>query len=167
MALFGETVINCPRCGSSETQKVSEFGSTPARRITPARRAQNPSTISSASEERPMAEQQFHELTISAVRPQTAHAKAIRFELPDALKAEFAFKPGQYLTLRTKLNGEDVRRSYSICCAPGEGLEIGVKHVEGGAFSSFAQGLEPGDRIEVAPPHGRFTAETGVTTGTS
>jgi ring-1,2-phenylacetyl-CoA epoxidase subunit PaaE len=108
-----------------------------------------------------MAEQQFHELTVAAVRPQTAHAKAIRFELPDALKAEFAFKPGQYLTLRTKLNGEDVRRSYSICCAPGEGLEIGVKHVEGGAFSSFAQGLKPGDRIEVAPPHGRFTAEPG------
>ena len=83
-----------------------------------------------------MAEQQFHELTVAAVRPQTAHAKAIRFDLPDALKAEFTFKPGQYLTLRTKLNGEEVRRSYSICCAPGEGLEIGVKHVEGGAFSS-------------------------------
>jgi ring-1,2-phenylacetyl-CoA epoxidase subunit PaaE len=108
-----------------------------------------------------MAEQQFHELTVAAVRPQTAHAKAIRFELPDALKAEFTFKPGQYLTLRTTLNGEEVRRSYSICCAPDEGIEIGVKHVEGGAFSSFAQGLKPGDRIEVAPPHGRFTAEPG------
>ena len=108
-----------------------------------------------------MAEQQFHELTVAAVRPQTAHAKAIRFDLPDALKAEFTFKPGQYLTLRTKLNGEEVRRSYSICCAPGEGLEIGVKHVEGGAFSSFAQGLKPGDRIEVAAPGGRFTAEPG------
>ena len=77
-----------------------------------------------------MAEQQFHELTVAAVRPQTAHAKAIRFELPDALKAEFTFKPGQYLTLRTTLNGEEVRRSYSICCAPDEGIEIGVKHVK-------------------------------------
>jgi ring-1,2-phenylacetyl-CoA epoxidase subunit PaaE len=108
-----------------------------------------------------MAEQQFHELTICAVHPQTANAKAIRFELPDALKDTFTFKPGQYLTLRTTLNGEEVRRSYSICCAPDEGIEIGVKHVEGGAFSSFAQGLKPGDRIEVAPPHGRFTAEPG------
>jgi hypothetical protein len=109
----------------------------------------------------------FTNSTISAVRPQTAHAKAIRFELPDALKAEFAFKPGQYLTLRTKLNGEDVRRSYSICCAPGEGLEIGVKHVEGGAFSSpLHKGLNPATasrwpHLMAALPQNR------VTTGTS
>ena len=108
-----------------------------------------------------MAQDQFHELTISGVRPQTAKAKAIRFDLPDALKPEFAFKPGQYLTVRASLDGEEVRRSYSICCSPEEGLEIGVKHLEGGVFSSFAQGLEAGDKIEVAAPNGRFVAETG------
>ncbi len=108
-----------------------------------------------------MAQDQFHQLTVCGVRPQTDKASAIRLELPDALKSEFAFKPGQYLTVRASLGGEDVRRSYSICCTPGDGLEIGVKHLEGGVFSSFAQGLKTGDRIEVMPPKGRFVAETG------
>jgi ring-1,2-phenylacetyl-CoA epoxidase subunit PaaE len=110
-----------------------------------------------------MAQDQFHELTVSGVRPQTDKATAIRFDLPDALKSEFAFKPGQYLTVRANLDGEEVRRSYSICCRPDDGLEIGVKHLEGGVFSSFAQGLKTGDRIEVMAPKGRFVAETGGT----
>ncbi len=108
-----------------------------------------------------MAEQQFHTLTVSHVYAQTAKAKVIRFDLPDTLKGEFAFKPGQYLTLRAILDGENVRRSYSICSAPGEALEIGVKHVEGGAFSSFAHNLKCGDSVEVAAPGGRFIAEPG------
>ncbi len=108
-----------------------------------------------------MAQDQFHELTVASVRAQTARATAIRFDLPDALKSEFEFKPGQYLTVRARLNGEEVRRSYSICCRPGDGLEIGVKHLEGGLFSSFAQGLKSGDRIEVMAPKGRFVVETG------
>lgn len=108
-----------------------------------------------------MAQDQFHELTVSGVSQQTANAKAIRFDLPDALKSEFAFKPGQYLTVRANLDGEEVRRSYSICCSPGEGLEIGVKHLQGGVFSSFAQDLKAGDKIEVATPNGRFVVETG------
>jgi ring-1,2-phenylacetyl-CoA epoxidase subunit PaaE len=106
---------------------------------------------------------QFHELTVSAVRPQTGNAKAIRLDLPDALRSEFSFKPGQYLTVRATLNGEEVRRSYSICCAPEEGLEIGIKHQPEGLFSTYAQSLEPGDRIEVMTPKGRFVAETGGT----
>ena len=107
-----------------------------------------------------MAQDQFHELTVSGVSQQTTRAKAIRFDLPDALKSEFAFKPGQYLTVRANLDGEEVRRSYSICCSPGEGLEIGVKHLQGGVFSSFAQDLKAGDKIEVAAPNGRFVVET-------
>ncbi len=106
---------------------------------------------------------QFHELTVSTVRQQTAHAKAIRFDLPDALKSEFTFKPGQYITARATINGEEVRRSYSICCTPDEGLEIGVKHVPGGVFSTYAQSLKPGDKLELLAPKGRFIAESGDT----
>jgi ring-1,2-phenylacetyl-CoA epoxidase subunit PaaE len=108
-----------------------------------------------------MAQEQFHKLTVAAVKPQTAMAKSIRLDVPEELKDTFAFVPGQYLTVRTTLNGEEVRRSYSICCRPQDGLEIGVKHVEGGAFSTFAQSLKPGDVIEAMPPKGRFTAEPG------
>jgi ring-1,2-phenylacetyl-CoA epoxidase subunit PaaE len=112
-----------------------------------------------------MAEQQFHELTISAVRPQTATPRQSASSCPTR-SPTFAFKPGQYLTLRTKLGGEDMRRSYSICCAPERGSGDRRQARREAARSRFAQGLKPGDRIEVAPPHGRFTAEPG-TTGTS
>ena len=106
---------------------------------------------------------QFHQLTVCAVRPQTANAKAIRLALPDDLKDEFTFKPGQYLTVRATLNGEEVRRSYSICCTPDEGLEIGIKHQPEGLFSTYAQSLKAGDRIDVMAPKGRFVADTGGT----
>lgn len=108
-----------------------------------------------------MLDMQFHELTVSSVRPLTDKAKAIRFDVPDELKDAFKFTPGQHLTLRKEFDGEEVRRNYSICCAPDEGLEVGVKHVDGGTFSSFAQTLKRGDKIEVGMPGGRFTAEPG------
>ncbi|MGB7203971.1 MAG: 2Fe-2S iron-sulfur cluster-binding protein [Anderseniella sp.] len=104
---------------------------------------------------------EFHQLTIAAIRPQTAFAKVVRFELPEELKEAFTFKPGQYLTVQAMLNGEKVRRSYSICCTPDEGLEIGVKHQPGGVFSSFVQTLKPGDTLEVMAPKGRFVADIG------
>lgn len=104
----------------------------------------------------------FHELTVSRVRPQTADGVAVAFDVPDELVETFRFRPGQYLTLRAEIEGEDVRRSYSICAADNAGhLEVGIKRVEGGAFSSFAQSLTPGDTIEVMPPQGRFTAAVG------
>ena len=100
----------------------------------------------------------FHELTVSRVRPQTADGVAVRFDVPDDLRDAFRFQPGQYVTLRAEIEGRDVRRSYSICAADHAGhLEIGIKQVDGGAFSTFAQRLAPGDRIEVMPPQGRFT----------
>ncbi|NKX45176.1 2Fe-2S iron-sulfur cluster-binding protein [Roseicyclus persicicus] len=99
----------------------------------------------------------FHELTVAEVRPEGPEAVAIRLAVPEALRDAFAFAPGQYLTLRAEVGGVDTRRSYSIASLPGEGLWVGVKHVPGGVFSGHAQGLKPGDRLQVMPPEGRFT----------
>ena len=66
----------------------------------------------------------FHDLKISDIRQETPDAVAISFEVPEALKQDFAFEPGQYLTLRSMVDGEDVRRSYSIASLPGAGLTV-------------------------------------------
>ncbi len=99
----------------------------------------------------------FHKLTISAVENLTPDAVAIRFAVPQKLAKEFEFLPGQYLTLRAEIDGEDLRRSYSICASPKDGLRVGIKKVEGGRFSTFAQNLKPGDTLAVMQPEGRFT----------
>jgi ring-1,2-phenylacetyl-CoA epoxidase subunit PaaE len=106
----------------------------------------------------------FHALRIAEIRRQTAESVSIGFAIPDKLKAEFAFAPGQYLTLRAVIDGEDIRRSYSICSALDDNLlRIGVKEVAGGAFSSFVnKNLRPGDPLEVMPPEGRFTFADGA-----
>ncbi len=98
----------------------------------------------------------FHDLTIREVRQETPGSVAISFELPENVSDAFSYQPGQYLTLRAKVGGEDIRRSYSIASQPGEPLTVGVKRVEGGAFSTFAQGLTKGDSLSVMPPEGRF-----------
>jgi ring-1,2-phenylacetyl-CoA epoxidase subunit PaaE len=100
----------------------------------------------------------FHPLTIRDVRRETPDAVSIAFDIPPDLEAAYAYEPGQYLTLRTTLDGEQVRRSYSICSGPDEGeLRIGVKRVENGAFSSFAnEALQVGHAIDVMTPTGRF-----------
>lgn len=108
----------------------------------------------------------FHPLAVAAVRPETDDAVALRFAVPEALRAAYAFIPGQYLTLRATIDGEDVRRSYSICSPlgaleDGRGLEVGVKRIEGGAFSSHAMTLRPGDEVDVMTPQGRFLAPVG------
>lgn len=101
----------------------------------------------------------FHPLTITDVRRETADAVSIRFDVPDALKPLFTFRPGQHLTLRADLEGQDVRRNYSVCVAPQEGeLRVAIKRVAGGLFSGFAnEALKPGMVMEVMPPHGAFT----------
>ena len=102
----------------------------------------------------------FHSLTVSSVVPEGQAAKAIGFLVPEELREAFNFVPGQYLTLKTEIDGKEVRRSYSICSAPGDReLRVGIKKVDGGLFSTFAQMLAEGDRIEVMPPEGRFTAD--------
>lgn len=102
---------------------------------------------------------EFHTLTIAEVIDETAEAKSIRFDLPEALRETFRFKPGQHLTLRADIGGEEVRRNYSLCVAPRDGaLKVTVKRIAGGAFSNWANdNLKPGDRIDVMAPHGSFT----------
>jgi ring-1,2-phenylacetyl-CoA epoxidase subunit PaaE len=103
-----------------------------------------------------MAKLKFHDLTISAVRSDTASSVELSFDIPAALADDFVFEPGQYLTLRAMVDGQDLRRSYSICSPLGAPrLSVGIKRIEGGAFSSFALGLKPGDVVQVMPPQGQ------------
>lgn len=100
----------------------------------------------------------FHRLTIRDLRRETADAVSIAFDVPAGLADDYRFTPGQYLTLRAAIDGEDLRRSYSICSGPDDGeLRIAVKRVEGGVFSDWVnRTLQPGDAIEVMTPTGRF-----------
>ena len=101
----------------------------------------------------------FHPLRIAEIVPETAEAKSIRFDVPEALGDTFKFKPGQHLTLKAEIEGEEVRRNYSLCVAPQEGkVKVTVKRIAGGTFSNWANdNLKPGDVIDVMPPHGSFT----------
>jgi ring-1,2-phenylacetyl-CoA epoxidase subunit PaaE len=103
---------------------------------------------------------QFHALTVREVRRETRDAVSIAFNVPEHLAQNFTFKAGQYLTLRAYLNGEDVRRNYSICASPLDGeLRIAVKSLPGGKFSTYANEiLKPGDQIEAMQAAGHFTA---------
>lgn len=100
----------------------------------------------------------FHALTVKDVRKETHDAVSIAFDIPDDLQDAFRFTQGQYLTLRHDIDGEDVRRSYSICTGVHEHeMRVAVKLVPGGSFSTFAnQQLQPGDRLDVMPPQGKF-----------
>ncbi|MFG1346228.1 1,2-phenylacetyl-CoA epoxidase subunit PaaE [Xanthobacter autotrophicus DSM 431] len=100
----------------------------------------------------------FHRLQVREVRRETPDAVSIAFEVPPALAADFAFAPGQYLTLKTMLDGAEVRRSYSICSGPDEGeLRVAVKQVDNGLFSTWANSaISAGDEIDVMTPTGRF-----------
>ncbi|TSE36089.1 1,2-phenylacetyl-CoA epoxidase, subunit E [Tepidimonas fonticaldi] len=107
----------------------------------------------------------FHELTVKRVSPEAAGSVAVTFDIPGPLRDTFRFEPGQYLTLRTRLDGQELRRNYSICSprsrleCQGE-LEIGIRPVQGGRFSNWAStALRPGQRLEVMPPEGRFTVQ--------
>jgi ring-1,2-phenylacetyl-CoA epoxidase subunit PaaE len=100
----------------------------------------------------------FHRLAVNDLRRETADAISMTFDIPKDLADDYSFAPGQYLTLRTIMDGEEVRRSYSICSGPDDGeLRIAVKKVDGGAFSSWAADeLKAGDELDVMTPTGRF-----------
>ena len=101
----------------------------------------------------------FHSLAIAEIVAETAEAKSIRFDVPPELRERFKFKPGQHLTLKAEIGGEEVRRNYSLCVAPEDGeLKVTVKRIAGGLFSNWANdNLKHGDSIEVMEPHGSFT----------
>src|SRR3981081_3273340 len=100
----------------------------------------------------------FHRLAVNDLRRESADAVSLSFAIPEALADDYSFAPGQYLTLRTTMDGEEVRRSYSICSGPDDGeLRIAVKKVDGGAFSSWAADeLKAGDQLDVMTPTGRL-----------
>ena len=100
----------------------------------------------------------FHAVTIKEVRRETEDAVSIALNLPED-GVDFSFLPGQYLTLKANIGGEEVRRSYSVCVAPHEGeLRVAVKEIEGGKFSTYAnRELKAGDSIESMTPTGNFT----------
>jgi ring-1,2-phenylacetyl-CoA epoxidase subunit PaaE len=101
----------------------------------------------------------FHKLVIADVVEETAEARSIRFALPEELRETFRFKPGQHLTLKAEIGGEEIRRNYSLCVAPQDDeIMVTVKRIAGGAFSNWANDtLKPGMAIEVMAPHGSFT----------
>lgn len=103
----------------------------------------------------------FHTLTIAAVQKETSECISVLFQVPEALRETYRFKQGQNITLKTIINGEEVRRSYSICSSPFDNeLQVAIKAVATGRFSSWANNqLKAGDVVEVLPPTGRFFTE--------
>ncbi len=101
----------------------------------------------------------FYPLKVSAIAKNTRDAVVVTFEVPDELGDTFAFRPGQYLTLRTQVQGQELRRSYSICAAPGDRqLRVAIKRMNDGLFSSWANAsLHVGQLLDVMPPDGNFT----------
>ena len=100
----------------------------------------------------------FYPLRVCAIEPDTAEAVIVSFDVPAELRPVFGFTQGQYLTLRTTIDGQDVRRSYSICAGVDDAhLRVGVRRVNGGLFSNWIhQNLKVGDTIQVMAPQGRF-----------
>ena len=105
---------------------------------------------------------EFYSLKISRVEKLTHNAVNLQLEIPENIKDIFNFKAGQYLTLKADINGESVRRAYSISAAPENNhLSVGIKKVQGGLFSTFAvDQLKEGDTLEVMPPLGAFFWES-------
>jgi ring-1,2-phenylacetyl-CoA epoxidase subunit PaaE len=103
----------------------------------------------------------FYKLRVAEVMPETEEANSIRFEVPEGLEEMFRFKAGQHLSVRAEINGEEIRRNYSLCVAPEEGeLKVTVKRIAGGVFSNWVSDhLKAGDTLDVMTPHGSFTVE--------
>jgi ring-1,2-phenylacetyl-CoA epoxidase subunit PaaE len=106
----------------------------------------------------PSASALFHPLRVRAVEPDTSEAVIVSFDVPEDLRGVFGFTQGQYLTLRTEIDGHDLRRSYSICAGVDDDeLRVGVRKVKAGVFSNWINAsLKPGDTIQVMAPQGRF-----------
>jgi ring-1,2-phenylacetyl-CoA epoxidase subunit PaaE len=111
---------------------------------------------------------QFHSLKIADRRQESADSISLAFAVPPELKAQYHFTQGQYLTLKAKVDGNDIRRSYSICTAVSNysdqnELRVAIKKVDGGVFSSFAHSdLKAGGTLDVMTPEGRFFSPLNV-----
>ena len=100
----------------------------------------------------------FYPLTVSSVRHETRDAVVLTLDVPAEHKEAFRFQQGQYLTFRTEIDGEEVRRCYSICAAVQDShLRVGIKKIADGRFSSWAnEKIAAGDVLDVMPPMGSF-----------
>lgn len=100
----------------------------------------------------------FHSVKVADIYKETKDCSVISFDIPQDLKQEFQYAHGQHLTLRAFIDGQDVRRSYSLCSSPVEDQwKVAVKKISGGLFSSFInESLQKGDRVDVMPPNGVF-----------
>ena len=101
----------------------------------------------------------FHTLKIAGVRREIDDAISLELEVPPELRDAFRFTAGQHLTVRADIDGEEVRRNYSLCVAPHENeWRVAIKQIAGGAFSTWAnRAVKAGDMLDVMPPHGSFT----------
>ncbi len=104
----------------------------------------------------------FHSLRVKDIVTETSDCVSVLFEVPESLQSEFNFKAGQNITIKKTIDGEDCRRSYSICAAPHEGLiKIAVKKLEAGKFSTFINDqLRVNDVVDIMPPTGNFTVKS-------
>jgi len=107
----------------------------------------------------------FHILKVADIYKETEDTSVITFEVPSELKKEFQFRQGQHLTLKADINGEDVRRSYSLCSSPLDGQwKVAVKLIPGGKFSTYINNeLKRGDQLEVMSPSGTFGVDVNAT----
>ncbi|MHA7842628.1 MAG: 2Fe-2S iron-sulfur cluster-binding protein [Winogradskyella sp.] len=103
----------------------------------------------------------FYKLRIKDIYKETKDTSVVAFDVPEALQDQFKFSQGQHLTLKTLINGEDVRRSYSLCSSPFDNeWKVAVKEIPGGKFSTFVNStLKTGDELEVMVPSGTFGVE--------
>ncbi len=103
----------------------------------------------------------FHNLSVKNITKETADAVSVVFNIPENLQSDFTFTAGQYITLKTTINGEEIRRAYSICSSPNSGeVKVAVKAVENGTFSVYAtEKLNEGDQLDVHTPEGNFVLQ--------
>jgi len=103
----------------------------------------------------------FYKLQIKDVKRETPSSISVAFNIPNELKSAYKFTAGQYINLKLTLDGQEIRRAYSICSSPNSGeLRIAIKSVQNGHFSKFAnENLKVGDLLEVGQPEGKFTFE--------
>lgn len=104
---------------------------------------------------------QFHTLSVKEIKRETPDAVSILFDIPNHIQHDFSFIAGQYITLKTTLNGTEIRRAYSLCTSPKSNeIKVAVKAVENGTFSTYATTkLQVGNQLEVLKPEGKFTLQ--------
>ena len=107
---------------------------------------------------------EFHNIKVADVYRETKTCVVISFEIPDRLKESFKFKQGQHLTVRKEINGQDIRRNYSLCSSPLDNeWKVAVKTIKNGIFSNYAfNELKKGDELLVMPPHGEFYVDCNL-----